>query len=200
LRADITYILLNFPKLVTSLIIQNFVIIFDLQFEKIDFKLLFRCEYDECNDKSTVENAIKIFKEEYDPESVLKRFGYKSEDGGEEQGTTFSTTEPLISSSSQPKTNSIKSTSVPTWITTSVTTSATTMVTASVSTTARTTVTTSATTTVQSTSITNSYINKTVTTIGGTTIKANNGMHLQSTNAIIYATLITFMSRLAFLG
>jgi len=179
----------------------------DLNFTQLSRQYQFRCGYDKCNNVSVLQNVVDIFMEEYNLMLVLKAFGYGSNRGGEEPETTISSTKSSTSSSSQQKTNTVQSNTDTTSVTTTARTTATTSVTTSVITTARTTATISVTTTATTTAttsvrmtVTNSYINKTITTIGGTTTKANNGMHVQSTNAIIYVGLITFMSRLIVLA
>jgi hypothetical protein len=96
----------------TELVGLHFKLDFDINFENINFELLFYCEYDQCNNENNINEVVTIFNEEYDKESVLKKFGYKSESGGEEPETTNSSTKSSISSSSQQPTNSVKSTTV----------------------------------------------------------------------------------------
>jgi len=48
----------------------------------------FHSDYDKCNSESIVDCAFKIFKEEYDPELVLDRFGYNNEDKEKQETET----------------------------------------------------------------------------------------------------------------
>jgi hypothetical protein len=202
----------------TELVGLYFTLYFDVNFENINLALVLYCEYDKCNNETVVDQLVKIFDEEYDKESVLEMFGYKSEGGGEEPETTNSPTKSSISSSSQQTTNSIKSTTVansdqsttvtgpvhstsvtnPVQLTTVTNSVKSTMVTGPVQT-------TSVTNPVQSATVTNSVQSTTATnpnndTLTTKTTKTNNGLHIQSTNAIIYVALIAFMSRFIFLA
>jgi cobalamin biosynthesis Mg chelatase CobN len=138
----------------------------------------FRCNYDECNDENIMKNVTDIFNKEYNIELVIQRLLYKNESEGDK--TTISTSKPPTSTSSQQKTNSVNSTSVASSVkSTSTTTSVES---------------TSTTSSVTLTSTANPTISSTVATTEG-----NNGFKIQSTNLMVYVTLITFMLHRIFL-
>ncbi len=165
----------------------------------------FHCSYYGCNDESTITNAIDLFYEEYDFESILERFGYSDDDKEEEETT--------ISSTSQQQTDSVQSSA----ITNPVASTSTTSSAKSISTTSsiKSTPTASSVKSISTTSsikssptassvkpatITNSatksYINDTVTTI---TTEANHGLHRKGSDTIIYIAQLISIAYLLFL-
>jgi hypothetical protein len=140
-----------------------FLTAFDLKFAYILSQYEFYCNYNESNDNSTVSCLKEVVNEEFNVPSILKMFGYKSEDEGKENESTISSTKPsatsrytmsFISSTAQQTTNPMTSTTVTNPMT--------------------------------STMVTNPNINQTIPTT-----QPNSGMHLQSANAIVLMTFLS---------
>jgi hypothetical protein len=146
---------------------------FNLNSEDIYRVYEFDCNYDRCNDDNIVNNVTETFDKEYNIELVLQRLRYKNENEGNE--TRTSTTKPSTSTTSLVTPTSTTTSVTPTSTTSSVTP-------------------TSTTSSVTPTSTTILTISSTLATT-----EPNNGLKIQSTNSMVYVTLITFMLHRIFL-